>query len=899
MTNKKEKFVIIDGNAIIHRAYHALPPFTTKAGVQVNAVYGFASMLLKVLDTIKPEYLAVSFDVAKKTFRDDLYKEYKVKRVKTDQELYDQIPLVHEVVKAFDIPIYQKAGFEADDVIGTIAKDLSKKWDGQVIISSGDKDLLQLVDENIHVYLIRKGITDVVMFDEKAVKEKFGFAPEMMVDFKSLKGDPSDNIPGVKGIGDKGANELLSKIGNLEKIYEQIDSLEEKGIKPRTVKLLKADKEMAFLSKKLATIVTDVKGLNFKVKDAETQTIDLEEVVALFNGFGFNSLVKRASAMFGDEEKDLPTKSTEKEKREIVKVSVEDVEKIVSKLKKEKEFFCKEILGNEDVLGNKLIGFACGIKNENYFFDFRAFENDQKKTFYSLFSGDNLLFGHNLKQLTKILLVNRIEIKNKLFDLMIASYLTNSSTRAHDLKSIVARELGKEIKENVQTSLFDDGTEVVHEGVEYFFRLYEEYHKFLKEQKNDDLFHKIEMPLIKVLAQIELNGIFVDKEKLNKLAKQINAKLEKTTEKIHKLAGKDFNIASSVQLRDILFKDLALSTAGIKKGKTGYSTASSELNKLRSFHNIIPLIEEFRELSKLKNTYVDALPKIINKNTNRIHTDFNQAVTTTGRLSSSKPNLQNIPTRSEIGREIRTAFSTPSGFELVSADYSQIELRIVASLAKDKKMLEIFNEGKDIHTATAAAINGVSEDEVTKTMRSRAKEVNFGVLYGMGSYGLASRTGISNEQAKEFIKKYFEEFEGVKKYIDETLDSAKKLGYVETFFGRRRYIPELRASNFQVRNSGERMAVNMPIQGTAADMLKLAMIEIDKRLKKNFKLEDVKIVLQVHDELIFEVKSSLVNKVTKVVEEVMQTVQHFDHSTKMLAPLEIHTCHAKNWGELK
>ena len=519
--------------------------------------------------------------------------------------------------------------------------------------------------------------------------------------------------------------------------------------------------------------------------------------------------------------------------------------------------------------------------------------------FFSLFSNNNLLLGHNLKQLVKVLLINKISIKNNFFDLMIASYLTNSSTRAHDLKSIIARELGKEIQENVQTSLFGDGTEMVPEGVEYFFKLYTDYYDSLKEQKNDDLFHKIEMPLIKVLAKIEVNGLFVDKEKLKKLAKEIDLKLEKATKKIHKLAGQDFNIASSVQLRDILFKDLGLSTFGIKKGKTGYSTASSELEKLKDAHEIIPLIEEFRELSKLKNTYVDALPKIINKKTGRIHTDFNQAVTTTGRLSSSNPNLQNIPTRSKIGREIRTAFTSAKGYELISADYSQIELRIVASLAKDKKMLEIFREGKDIHTATAAAINEISESEVTKAMRNGAKEVNFGILYGMGSYGLASRTGISNEQAKEFIEKYFEEFEGVKKYIDETLILAKKNGYVETFFGRRRYIPELSASNFQVRNSGERMAVNMPIQGTAADMLKIAMVEIDKRLEKQFSDGDVKMVLQVHDELIFEVKNDLVDKVINVVSEVMQNVQHFDHNIKMLAPLEIHTCHSKNWGELK
>ncbi len=897
--SQKEKFVIIDGNAILHRAYHALPPFTTKEGIQVNAVYGFASMLLKILDTIKPKYLAVSFDVAKKTFRDDLYKEYKATRVKGDQELYDQIPLVYKVVEAFDIPIYKKAGFEADDVIGTIAKELSRDWDGEVIIASGDKDLLQLVDKNIHVYLLRKGITDVEMFGEKEVKEKFGFEPKMMVDFKSLKGDPSDNIPGVKGIGDKGANELINKVGKLEEIYKQIDSLEEKGISKRTVKLLREDKEMAFLSKKLATIVTDVEGLNFKIKDAETKTIDVEEIVKLFNDFGFNSLIKRAFDMFGGEENKSLKTEEKNEKREITKVIIEDVEKIVSKLKKEKEFFCKEILADEDILENKLIGFVCGTNKEIYFFDFRAFEDTQKKMFFSLFSNNNLLLGHNLKQLVKVLLINKISIKNSFFDLMIASYITNSSTRAHDLKSIIARELGKEIQENVQISLFGDGTEMVPEGVEYFFKLYNDYSDFLKEQKNDDLFYKIEMPLIKVLAKIEVNGLFVDKEKLKELAKEIDLKLEKAIKKIHKLAGQDFNIASSVQLRDILFKDLGLSTFGIKKGKTGYSTASSELEKLKDAHEIIPLIEEFRELSKLKNTYVDALPKIINKKTGRIHTDFNQAVTTTGRLSSSNPNLQNIPTRSKIGREIRTAFTSAKGYELISADYSQIELRIVASLAKDKKMLEIFRAGKDIHTATAAAINEVSESEVTKAMRNGAKEVNFGVLYGMGSYGLASRTGISNEQAKEFIEKYFEEFEGVKKYIDETLNLAKKTGYVETFFGRRRYIPELSASNFQVRNSGERMAVNMPIQGTAADMLKLAMIEIDKRLEEQFSGEDVKMVLQVHDELIFEVKNDLINKVIKVVSDVMQTVQYFDHNIKMLAPLEIHTCHAKNWGELK
>jgi len=892
----KKKFVIIDGNAIIHRAYYALPPMTTKDGTMVNAVFGFTSMLLKVIDDLKPDYLAVSFDVAGKTFRDDIYEEYKGTRVKADQDLYDQIPLVYNIVEVFDIPIYTKAGYEADDVIGTVVKKLAKE-DVETVIVTGDMDILQLVDDKVKVYELRKGLSDIVLFDKKKVKEKYGFGPEMVVDYKSLRGDASDNIPGIKGIGEKTAKLLLEKIGGIDDIYKDVkkkDSILEKEFKAGVIEKIKSGKKDAMMSRKLATIHRGVKGIEFKLKDCLVREFDQNKVKDLFHKFEFFSLLKRVPGAVVEKEK---AAAPEKGFKKLLSVYGDNFDVFFEKLKKEKRFACSEVLGGNKVMTSEFLGLAFLFDRQQYFLDWKKIDNKQKEKIGDIFGDEkNIIVGHDLKQLIKGLKMNNIEVKSKLFDVMIASYLLNSGTRAHDLKSLVMRELNKELPGiNDQSSLFGVDPKLAAGNLVFVNELYKKFLVDLKNKEDLGLFEKVEMKLIPVLAEMELNGIAIDKKMLVDLSTEVTSAIKKVTAKIYKEAGEEFNIASSVQLRDILFEKMGLPTQGIKKGKTGYSTAAPELEKLRDSHEIIEMIEEFRELEKLRNTYIDVLPGLVNKKTGRIHTSFNQAVTTTGRLSSSDPNLQNIPIRTEMGREIRKAFIAESGFVLISADYSQIELRIVASLAQDKKMIEIFKNGEDIHKATAAAINGVPLDKVTREMRYAAKEVNFGVLYGMGVYGLSWRTKMPQWQAKEFIDKYFKQFSGVKKYIDQTLKFAKEEGYVETLFGRRRYIQELLSSNFQLRNAGERMATNMPIQGTAADLMKMAMIAVSKNIKalKNKNEDDIKMILQVHDEVVLEVKKGLEKEVADLVKKEMENV------TELRVPIEVDVHIGKRWGELK
>ncbi len=879
---------------------------TTKDGTMVNAVYGFITMLFKVIQDLNPMFLAVSFDVSGKTFRDDLYDKYKATRVKADQSLYDQIPLVHEVVRAFGIPIYTKEGFEADDVIGTIVEKIGHSPDKiESVIVTGDMDILQLVDEHTSVYELRKGLSDIVMFDPEKVKERYGFGPEHVVDYKALRGDVSDNIPGIKGIGEKTATELIQKFGSIENIYEKIQETNSKmqdQLKPSVFNKLKEGKKDAEMSKKLATIERNVKDFDFSLEDSLWKGIKKESVMPLFQKFEFFSLLKRLPGNNSEEDniskdsEEKPVKKMRKNTVNIITLSSEVFSEIFPKIAKEKVWVVKELLGGQDIFSSELTGFVIFVDQKSYYIDWRKISAKEKKEVLSaLGSSTRVLVGHDVKQMVKVLILNETKIEGKIFDIMIASYVINSSTRAHDLKSIVLRELGKELPAaSDQTSLFGADPKNIALELLDISEVFARFAKALSDREDVGLFEKVEMELIPVLAQMELNGIAVDTELLAKLKKESTHDIDLIVKKIWKEAGVEFNVASSVQLREVLFDKMQLPLEGIKKGKTGLSTAASELEKLRGLHPIITMIEEHRELAKLQNTYIDVLPTLINKKTGRIHTTFNQAVAATGRLSSTDPNLQNIPIRTVMGKKIRDAFISMPGNVLITADYSQIELRIVASLAKDERMIEVFKKGEDIHAATAAAINGVPLTKVTKEMRYAAKEVNFGVLYGMGAYGLSARTGISQSEAQDFIKKYFSEFAGVKKYVDQTLAFAKKEGYVETLFGRRRYIPELKASNFQVRSSGERMAVNMPIQGTAADLMKLAMISVREKIEsRKWKIEDVKMLLQVHDELVLEVKNGLEDEVSVLVKQAMEEV------VELRVPVEVHVAVGTRWGEMK
>ena len=899
MPETKNKIIIIDGNAIVHRAYHALPPLTTQDGRIVNAVYGFTSMLLRVWHDLHPTHIAVTFDVAGGTFRHEQYKEYKATRVKADQALYDQIPLAHELVRAFNIPIYEKKGYEADDVIGTIAKTIAD--DAAVIIVTGDKDAIQLVDKNISVFTLRKGMSDTVTYDLEKVKEVFGFEPHQMIDYKALAGDSSDNIPGVKGIGEKTAVEIIAKFGGIEELYQKISKNKDavaKVLKPAALQKIIDDEKGARMSLELATIDTNVPDLDFQLSDCAIRDFDREKVVKIFQEFEFTSLLKRIPGYWGtpDEKKSDKKKLPPKIKTDFKFEEVKDkksVAELMETIRAAKTFAARAVLGGPDVFSNPILGMAVIAHEHGYWIPGNLLEN-----FWPIFADEKIeLVGHDLKQLYKIFFVQKRPMASRAFDVMIASYLLNPGSRAHDSASVVLKILGKELPVGAgQESLFGVDARAITQELWFIAQTAEKLKKELIKTDDLGLLEKVEMPLVPILAQVELNGIAVDLAMLKKLSVEAIEEIKKLTKKIYEEADMEFNIASPAQLREVLFEKMGLPTHGVKKGKTGYSTDAEELEKLRDLHPIIVEIQNYRELAKLQNTYIDVLPTLINKTTGRIHSSFNQAVTATGRLSSSEPNLQNIPIRTELGREIRKAFIAEDGNTLISADYSQIELRVVASLAEDEKMMEIFEKDLDIHRATAAAINGVNLEDVTKEMRRAAKEVNFGILYGMGAYGLAWRAEIPQWQAKQFIEKYFEQFAGVKKYMDHTLEFSRKEGYCETLFGRRRYLPELNSSNHQLRASAERMAINHPVQGTAADLMKMAMVAVDQKLAAEFGEKynsDIKMILQVHDELVFEVKEKLSEKIAGIVKDAMEQV------IKLRVPVKVETSIGKRWGDLK
>lgn len=894
-TPPTKTLVLIDGNAIIHRAYHAVPPLTTKDGTVVNAVYGFVTTLLRVIQELKPTHLGVCFDVAGGTFRDEVYTEYKATRTKADDALYNQIPLVHEMVRTMGIAVFTKTGFEADDVMGTISADKSlRKNNIETIIVTGDMDILQLIDEHTRVYELRKGLSDVVIFDTEKVKEKYGFGPEHIIDYKSFRGDTSDNIPGIKGIGEKTATELITKIGGLEDIYQDLakkDSVIRSTFTKSVVAKLDGGRESAEMSRTLATIRRDVPDLDFSLEKAALKPFDFDILEPLLLKFEFFSLLKR---LRGDVPATTPKKKTAKEQKVPVEtVPKAQMKKVLESLRGTSVLAAKEEVPTGDILTGNLTHLILGTPLNTYIFSWGELK-EYKEELQDTLNSVGHLVGHDVKELYRALSYEGVKTEAKLFDIMIASYVVNSSTRAHDIESIVERELHVTLEtKSAQGSLFRPSVEETATIIPYLFPLFSTFSAAIDAMNGNDVFEHMEMDLIPVLTAMELVGVAVDLKVLGELSETIKKDIEKLTKHIWKEAGTEFNVASSTQLRDILFDTLALPTEGIKKGKTGYSTAASELEKLRESHAIIPLIEEHRELAKLQNTYVDVLPTLVNKRTGRIHTHFNQTIAATGRLSSTDPNLQNIPIRTELGAKVRNTFIAAPGYKLISADYSQIELRIVASLAEDKRMMAIFNEGKDIHVSAAAAIHGVKESEVTKEMRYAAKAVNFGILYGMGSYGLAWRTQIPQWQAKAFIEAYFKEYAGVKKYIDSTIASAKEKGYVETLYGRRRYIPELASDNHQLRAAGERMAVNMPIQGTNADIIKLAMVALDTALREKYSPDEARITLQVHDELVLECKAEIAEEVATLAKQKMVEV------AELKVPVEVNAHIGDRWGELK
>jgi DNA polymerase I len=943
MAKSDKKFIIIDGNAMLHRAWHALPPLTTKDGKLVNAVFGFASIMLNIVKELKPDYGIVTFDPPGKTFRHEIYKEYKATRQKQPDELYAQIPMVKEVAVDFGFSIEEKENYEADDVIGTLSKK-ANKHNLKTIIVTGDMDALQLVNKDTVVYTIKRGINDTVTYDISAVKEKHGFGPEKVIEYKALAGDSSDNIPGVAGVGDKTAKELLSKFDNVEDIYDYIEKVqntkdkvqneegkkkreevqdsrfkvqneEGKGkekIKETVIKKLEKNKENAFLSKELATIKCDM-DIDFNLKDLEVRPAKQDDLLELFRKFEFRSLIPKAQQIFGvytaretdGQESLFSGGSTNSDKDFKIRKGYEliDTKKkakdLVKKLENVKALAIDTETDSLGALTANMLGFSLSEKAGVAYYVLVDFV----KEFKDILENEAIeKFGHNIKY--EIGVFNKVGIKLApiTFDSMIASYLLHPTGRSHSLDNLSFIELRHQMvpitdligpKGKNQLSLESVNIQKVAdyaaEDADYTLQLTQKLSKELETESFMALMCDIEMPLVGVLASMEENGIKIDAKFLLDMSKKVGSSIAKIEKKIYKHAGEEFNVASPKQLKEILFEKLNISTKGIGKTKTGYSTAAGQLEKMLEAHPIIPLIMEHREYSKLKNTYLDALPELINKKTGRIHTSFNQTRTSTGRLSSSDPNLQNIPIRTELGREIRKAFVPEKGNVLISADYSQIELRVAADISNDKKLIEIFKQGKDIHVSTAAFVHNIPESKVTPSMRRSAKAVNFGVLYGMGARGLAQGTGMTYDKAKEFIDKYFESFSGVEKFIEENTEMARALGYVETKFNRRLQLPDINSGVGQIQAAAERLATNMPIQGTAADIMKMAMIAIHNGLNKIS--PKAKMIMQVHDELVFEVPEKDEQKVSKFVKEEMESV------VKLKVPVVAEVSAGKDWQE--
>ena len=877
MTEKK-KFILIDAYALIHRAYHALPPLTTKSGELINAVFGFASILIKVLNEFKPNYVAAAFDLPEPTFRHKEYKKYKATRPEAPPDLYIQIPRVREILKAFQIPIYEKIGYEADDIIGTISKKLISK-DIEVLILTGDLDTLQLVNGHIRVYTPKRGLSDPIIYDEKKVEERFeGLKPGQLNDFKGLKGDPSDNISGVKGIGEKTAISLLNRYKTIEKLYETIEKRKVIGVSDSVIEKLKIGKEAAFFSKKLVTLRQNV-PVKFSLKENEFGKFDKDELIKVLKNLDFVRLIERLNLVGEQKTLMMPAKVAAKIKYKRIPRDL-SWEKLNRELEETKEIYLSYRLKDGGGLKSLAINDSKNIYLlENNFLNIVGVLSDRKikKT------------GSDFKSLIKAFWKEGIDLEGSEFDVTIAAYVFNPGERSYEIGKLIVREFGEILPVDPEYSLVFEANILKELKSVLTARLIT--------TKTEKVFKEIEMPLIPVLSKMEVIGIKLNSEKLEKISGQLENKLKDLEKEIYGLAGEKFNINSPRQLAEILFIKLKIS--GTRKGgrikKTpggAPSTGADELEKLRAQHKIIDFILKYRELVKLKSTYTDTLPKLVDKNS-RIHTTFNQAGTTSGRLSSQDPNLQNIPARGDWGDEIRGTFIAESGFKFISADYSQIHLRIIAALANDKKMIEAFAKGLDIHKFTAAEINNVPIDKVTSKMRFAAKALNFGIIYGMGSQSFSEAAGISRAEAEKFIDEYLKDFSGIARYIEKLKEEARKNGFTATLFGRRRYLPELNSLNYMLRSQAERMAINMPIQGLEADIVKKSMTEIDDWIQKENLNNRVSMILQVHDELLFEVKKDFIKEAAPKIVEIMESV------IKLKVPIIAEAKVGDNWGKLR
>jgi len=908
-------------------------PLINSKGQNTSAVFGFANYLMKIIGDEKPDYLVAVFDTAEPTFRHKEYPEYKATRERMPEEMAGQLTHIKKMLNAFGVPTVERPGYEADDVIGTLAQ-LAAKENIDVFMVTGDKDFMQLVTTKIKMYKPGKSGADIEIVDIKGVEEKFGVKPSQVIDVLALTGDAVDNVPGIKGIGEKTAIPLIQKYGTVEKVLSDAEKIE----KPALREKLKSGRDMALLSKRLVTIKTDVPlGVDFHT--LKEKNSNAAEIAKIFNELEFRSLIKRAQQMVPSSALDPDAGSQAKQEFSVENIDSEgqieagdykdistikhsyklvtelsELQKIAEKLKKSGLISMDTETTSTNPLLAELVGISLSVKpHEAYYVSIASEGGD-------LFSGADGRRGVNVKDAIKLLkpIFESAKIKKigqnlkydvlvlsnygvwtqgVAFDSMVAAYVINPDGQ-HNLDSLAKEYLKYKpvaIEELIgkgknQKNMREVSPEVVAEysgeDADVALQLMDVLQRKLEKLNLVDLCEKMEFPLVEVLAAIERTGVKIDTEILAQISKELERMIENLGDEVYRLAGGEFNINSPKQLGEILFNKMKI--APTKKTKTGFSTDVFVLEELSAQHPIAEKILDYRKLTKLKGTYVDALPALINPRTGRVHTSFNQTVAATGRLSSSDPNLQNIPIRGEMGKEIRKAFVPgEKGWVMVSADYSQIELRIMAHICKDEGLIEAFNKHEDIHRTTASKVFGVPADKVTSDMRRKAKEVNFGLLYGIGPYGLKIRLGISQSEAKEVIDTYFQRFPRVREYINGTLEFARKHGYVETLLGRRRYLANINSKNSAVRMAEERQAINMPVQGTAADMIKLAMINIHREMKK--KEMKSRMILQVHDELVFESPKSELKELEALVAEKMKTAM------KLSVPVDVEVGTGPNW----
>ncbi|WP_338470474.1 DNA polymerase I [Niallia sp. XMNu-256] len=875
-----KKLVLIDGNSIAYRAFFALPLLNNDKGIHTNAVYGFTMMLMKILEDEKPSHMLVAFDAGKTTFRHQTFSEYKGGRQKTPSELSEQFPYIRELLKVYGISTYELENYEADDIIGTLTVQAEKEG-FEIKVITGDKDLTQLSSPKTTIGITRKGITDIEEYTPEHIQEKYGLSPEQIIDMKGLMGDKSDNIPGVPSVGEKTAIKLLKEFHTVEELLSSIEKVSGAKLKEK----LETYKDQAIMSKELATIMREA-PIDVQLENIEYNGFDHEKLVGLFKELGFQSLLEKMGG-------DLQTEEPEV----LEDIDFEIVEEVNESIFSDHNAFYVEVLdGNyhySDIIGFSLVNdkghfyIATDKALESPIFKTWAEDDSKKKVVYDAKRSEVSLRHHG------------IHLNGVTFDLLIASYLANPSETIEDVASIAKRYgfssiqsdenfYGKGAKRKVP-----DSAELAQHLVRKALVLEDLEDKLeseLKENQQLELYHDLELPLSIILADMESIGVKVDKDGLLAMGEELKGRLAQLEEKIYEAAGETFNINSPKQLGVILFEKLGLPV--IKKTKTGYSTSADVLEKLESSHEIIEHILMYRQLGKLKSTYIDGLVKFIHPKTDKVHTIFNQALTQTGRLSSTDPNLQNIPIRLEEGRKIRKAFvPSEKDWLIFAADYSQIELRVLAHIAGDEKLISAFSEGMDIHTKTAMDVFHVSKEEVTSNMRRHAKAVNFGIVYGISDYGLSQSLKISRKEAGEFIDRYFASYPGVKEYIDEIVKDAKLKGYVSTLMHRRRYLPEITSRNFNLRSFAERTAMNTPIQGSAADIIKKAMVDMAERLKREGL--QTRLLLQVHDELIFEAPPEEIEILKEIVPDVME------NAIELKVPLKVDYAYGPTWYDSK